>query len=378
MTIGSTGRILQHWLQIGARAGLTGSLVVRPGSEYAQWGMSGGVATLVDAMPWPSRRAPWHCLWHALRVARWARRHGVEIIHCNEHDVYPFATVLRRVLPRPLVCHVRFRLDGGFAEWAFGRRPPDALLWTSHQQKADSAAAITGLVPEERQHVVRLGVELADVERYRDQGRELRQKWGIRAEEILVGIPSPLRPRKKVEDFVTMFARLADRHPQVVGVIAGQEVAGDEAYRARIEQAVADSGLGRRLRWVGYLQPIEPFHHACDVSVSTSEYETFGNSVCEAMACGKAVAGYRGGSVAEVVGEAGMIVETGDVEGLTAAVERLVCDGELRRSLGGKAGERVATEFNPSQSLRQLAAIYASICTGDTEQSKTAASKLSA
>ena len=52
--------------------------------------------TLVDAMPVPSRRMPWTILWHAARVARWARRRGVQVIHCNEHDVYPFAAVLRQ------------------------------------------------------------------------------------------------------------------------------------------------------------------------------------------------------------------------------------------------------------------------------------------
>ena len=64
-------------------------------------------------------------------VARWARRVRVDVIHCNEHNVYPFARLLRRLLARPIVCHVRYRFDRGFAEWAFAnRRQPDALLWT--------------------------------------------------------------------------------------------------------------------------------------------------------------------------------------------------------------------------------------------------------
>jgi glycosyltransferase involved in cell wall biosynthesis len=294
-----------------------------------------------------------------MRVARWAKRAGVEIIHCNEHDVYPFVRVLRRFLPLPVVCHVRYRLHRGFAEWAFrGTRRPDVLLWTSFQQQADSANAVAGLVPEEQQHVMRLGVDLADVDRHADAGRALRREWGILPDELLIGLPSPLRPRKRVEDFVAVFERLAERCPQIVGVIAGQEVPGDEEYRERIERLVAASGLGRRLRWVGYLSPIEPFHQACDVSVSTSEYETFGNSVCEAMACGKPVAAYQGGSVAEVAGDAGLVVETGDLNGLTEAVARLVTDEKLRFTLGQRARERVAHEFNPADSLRRLEGIY--------------------
>jgi glycosyltransferase involved in cell wall biosynthesis len=84
-------------------------------------------------------------------------------------------------------------------------------------------------------------------------------------------------------------------------------------------------------------------------------------SVCEAMACGKAVAAYQGGSVAEVVGHAGLIVETGDLEGLTVAVGHLVQDGELRSALGRKARERVVMEFDPVNSLKQLESIYRSL-----------------
>jgi glycosyltransferase involved in cell wall biosynthesis len=363
-TIGSTGRILQHWLEAGRRDGMLGRLVVRPTSEYGDWAQAHSMTWLASPMPWLDRRAPWKALYHAGRVARWARKAGVDVIHCNEHDVYPFAQLVRRMLRLPIVCHVRYRLSRDFAAWAFrGGRAPDALLWTSHEQRKDSAEAIEGLAPEARQQVLRLGVDLDEVDRYADAGRRLRGEWGVGDDELLIGLPSPLRPRKRVEDFVEVLRRLAADHPNVVGVIAGQEVPGDEEYRARIQRLVAASGLGRRLRWVGYLSPVEPFHHACDISVSTSEYETFGNSVCEAMACSKPVAAYRGGSVGEVVGDAGMIVETGDLDALTASLGKLVASEELRSRLGEQARERVAVEFNPTKSLQQLMDVYTLIFT---------------
>ena len=79
------------------------------------------------------------------------------------------------------------------------------------------------------------------------------------------------------------------------------------------------------------------------------------------MACGKPVVGYVGGSVAEVIGDAGLVVPTGDVDALTAAVERLVNDSEYRRRLGTKARQRVSAEFNPEVSLRQVREIYQQI-----------------
>src|SRR5205814_2808548 len=62
--------------------------------------------------------------------------------------------------------------------------------------------------------------------------------------------------------------------------------------------------------------------------------EQFGRILVEAMACGIPVVGSTSGEIPNVVGEAGIIVPEGDVEALTAAIERLVADRDLRAKLG--------------------------------------------
>src|SRR5260370_31929133 len=109
---------------------------------------------------------------------------------------------------------------------------------------------------------------------------------------------------------------------------------------------------------MGSLQNIEPFHHAVDIFVSTSNYETFGNSVCEAMDCRRPVVAYRGGAVHEVLGDAGIVLQTGDLERAVQAVEKLVLDPKLRIKLGNKARNRVAECFNPAKSFEQLIGVY--------------------
>ncbi len=178
-----------------------------------------------------------------------------------------------------------------------------------------------------------------------------------------MGMASPLRPRKRIEDFIELIQPIAVSDSRVVGLIAGGMIAGDESYGEGIVDQIQHLGLGRRLQWVGDLTHVEPFYQACDIVVSTSQYETFGNSVCEAMACRRPVAGYEGGSVREVVGETGVIVKTGDLDALTAAVAKLTGDPEWRRSLGEHARQRVAERFNPADSLEQLQGIYRTIST---------------
>jgi glycosyltransferase involved in cell wall biosynthesis len=355
----STSRILQYWLCLGRQEDLTGSVVLQQEGSLAHWLQTHQFSHIIDPMPWFDRKRPWSTIWHAMRVAAWARKQNIDLIHCNEHDVYPFAIWVRYFLRKPIVCHVRFRIQSSFADWAFGgKKRPDRLLWTSWQQKKDSDAAVAKHVPQEFQHIVYLGIDLSQFGNNPESGPFFRQKHGILDDEILISTASPLRPRKKVEDFVELIKRLAESYPRVVGIIAGGEIAGDEAYRRQIEVQIKESGLGRRLRWLGNLEPVEPLHAATDISVSTSEYETFGNSVCEAMACSAPVIGYRGGSVAEVVGDTGLIVENGDIGGLTNAAKILIEQPEQRQAYGQRARQRVQEQFNPGASFQKLLGIY--------------------
>jgi hypothetical protein len=85
--------------------------VVREGSQFINWGRENKVDVFVDSMPLPDRSRPWESLWHAAKITWWARRAGIDVIHCNEHDVYPFAVLLKRLLMRPTICHIRYRIE---------------------------------------------------------------------------------------------------------------------------------------------------------------------------------------------------------------------------------------------------------------------------
>lgn len=356
--LAGTARILVSWITYGAVADIQSAVLVQGRGDLSSWLEANQTAWALNPMTWPDWRRPWTA-WPALRAARWARARGVNVIHCNEHDVYPFGSFLRTILRVPIVCHVRFNLKRGFCEWAFGgTRTPDALLWTSEQQRQDCAEAIGGIVPEDRQHLVRLGPDLTKFGSGPVDRVALQRRFDLRPGELVVGSTGALRPIKRIEDFVDLIARLSTKFPNLVGLIAGGAVAGDEAYRDAILQRIQGTGLERRLRWLGHVEPVEPLLRMLDVFVSTSEYETFGNSVAEAMACQLPVVAYTGGSVQEVIGPAGDIVANGDLDGLSAAVERLLGDAERRATLGRLGLERMSTRFSPAASFEKLRQIY--------------------
>ena len=359
--LGASARILLDWMRDGPDAGIafhfalaqTGPLATRLAGER--------VPLVGSPMPWLERRGVPRYAWHAGRLALQARRWGIDILHA-EHNVYPFAVPVARLIGRPIVCHVHYLVERGFAEWAFsGWRVPDHVLWTSHAQLAECRDAVAGVIPDSHQSVSYLGVSLSSFSSDAAVRDAVRRSWGATPETVVVGAANAIRPRKRVADFIALIDTLSARHRHILGVLAGASPPGDEIYEREMRELSEARTPGGRLRWLGNLDTIEPFMQGIDIFVSTSGHETFGMSICEAMACGRPVVAYRAGSAGEVVGDAGIVAETADLEALTSGVERLIVDPALRRTLGDQARARVASTFDPRVSLAELGAVYRSV-----------------
>jgi glycosyltransferase involved in cell wall biosynthesis len=85
-------------------------------------------------------------------------------------------------------------------------------------------------------------------------------------------------------------------------------------------------------------------------------------TVLEAMASGRPVIASSVGGVVDMIadGESGLLVPPGDATGLTAAMSRLLADGDLRARLGAAAKVRVRA-FTASAVAERLEAVYARV-----------------
>jgi glycosyltransferase involved in cell wall biosynthesis len=357
--LGASARSLQDWAVIAPTNGLSLSVVLRSRGGLSEWLQQLEIPHTINPMPWPGGVRTVSVGVNAVALRRWIRQQHARVLHCYEHDLYPFAVILRALTGLPLVCHVHFAMERPFAAWAFsGWRLPEAVIWTSEQQRRDCESAVTGIVPAERQHVVPLGLSVERFGKIDQQGSDLRRQLGIGSDQVVVATACALRARKRVDDFLSLAEVILQRHPYVTVLLAGGEVPGDEQYASEIVPRIRAAERHPRFRWLGHLEPVEPLMHAADVFVSTSEYETFGMSVLEAMACGKAVVAYEAGSVLEVLGAAGVTVKTGDIAELIAGTEALLSNVEVRARYGAAARVRVATTFDPADSFSRITSIY--------------------
>jgi glycosyltransferase involved in cell wall biosynthesis len=308
----------EGWFRLLGPRGLEPVLVSRQSGAFQEWARAQGVPTYETEMPFPSTRWPFPFISSLLRLRAIARRHRPELVHCNEHDVYPAGQYLARMLGIPVAVSVHFTLRDGFSRWAFsGRRAPDRMFFVSRSCLEACRPDVGGIVDESHWRVLHNGLNLDHYQPDQQRGLAFRREHGLESARVL-GVACALRPRKQLEHLFQAVHRLDD--PSVHVVVAGGPVSGDEAYAERLLQD-ARALLGERLIYLGHLRELRFLYNALDLFVNTSQEESFGLSVLEAMACGCPVVGYPSVSVSEVVlPNGGEIVAQDDIPALVTAI----------------------------------------------------------
>jgi glycosyltransferase involved in cell wall biosynthesis len=101
-------------------------------------------------------------------------------------------------------------------------------------------------------------------------------------------------------------------------------------------------------------------YRAADVLLFPSHYEGFGFPVLEAMASGLPVVTSGAGGLAEVAGDAAIVVGGREVEPYVVALRRLVTNTSWREQLVRRGLER-AKRFRWVETARKTAELYRSL-----------------
>ncbi len=161
-------------------------------------------------------------------------------------------------------------------------------------------------------------------------------RWRVRAalgcadDTVVIVIVSRLVRHKGYPELLAAMRDVPNAELWVVG----ERLASD--HGADMEPLFAASGLGARLRRLGYRADVADVLAAADVFVLPSHFEGLPMSVIEAMLTGLPVVAtdIRGPREQVVGGETGLLVPPGMVAPLAAALSRLVKDPALRARMG--------------------------------------------
>ena len=151
---------------------------------------------------------------------------------------------------------------------------------------------------------------------------------------------------KRPHLLIEAFAPLAAKYPNWDIELWGQE--DRKIYKKELDMIVSKAGLGDRVHFMGTTTDVPSVLVKADIFAFPSAYEGFGLSLGEAMSMGLPAIGYKSCSAVNeliIEGETGILCDDG-VAPLTAALERLMQDKNLRVTMG-QAGRDRMKQFSP-------------------------------
>lgn len=139
-----------------------------------------------------------------------------------------------------------------------------------------------------------------------------------------------IQPRKNVQALVKAFAKVADKIPHCL-VLAG----GKGSSQEKVQDLIDQFKLASRVIFTGYIsdKTRAALYHYSDMFVYPSLYEGFGLVLLEAMSFGIPVITCNNSSLPEVVRDAGILVETHDIDALGNGIYKLATDIDYKNSL---------------------------------------------
>jgi glycosyltransferase involved in cell wall biosynthesis len=207
--------------------------------------------------------------------------------------------------------------------------------------------------PEEKVKVIYNGKDEGFKPVNQKEVDKFKQKYNLDFSFILyVGV---LQPRKNIPTLIKAYYKLKKEGIKHKLVIAG----GKGWQYKKIFETVEKLNLQKDVIFIGHIpdDDIPKLYNAADLFAFPSIYEGFGLPPLEAMACETPVVTSNSSSLPEVVGDAGIMVNPYDVDGLSKAMYEVLTNEGLRADMVKKGLER-AKMFSWEKCAKEVLEVY--------------------
>jgi len=294
----------------------------------------------------------------SVEMAKVSCIHDLDILHV--HYAVPHATaalLARCMLPpekQPKIVTTLHGTDTTLlgADPGYGPAIHHALL------QSDAVTTVSEYLREETRRILGFEGPMAVIHNFfapptpSRSREEVRRELGL-TDEVMILHSSNLRPMKRIDLLLETVARIRPRQSFKLVILAGADFA---PYWNDVRRL----GLEDRIVVRENILAIEDYLQAADLSLYTSENESFCLAILEAMFFACPSVATRIGGIPEVVlsGKTGLLIPFGDTNALAEAVEKLIQDATLRKTLGEAAQKDAQLKFSAAVIIARYEQLY--------------------
>jgi len=334
-------------------ADLANTLVKRGHDVFAALSPESPVAALLSSVPGrnvielPMRNSL--NLATAIKLSRFVRTNGIEIVHAHVARDYPLAALAtgRSSAQLVLTRHVLFPLH---------RIHRLTLRRTARVIAVSRAVAESihsqNIFDPEKVITILNGI---DIEKF--QNLEAR---GARHQKRRIGTAGHIAPIKGHEEFVRAAAIVSQTHADIEFVIAGEDKSASHENRIALEKLIKELRLDEHVKLIGWQNDMPAFLSTLDLFVSAARSEPFGLSIIEAMAAGVPIIATASEGAREIVDDqhTGQLLPIGDVAAMAQAIGELLDDEDKRERLAKEARLLAYRRFSLEQMVDATESVY--------------------
>ena len=273
-------------------------------------------------------------------------RNKIDVIYCNGTLAKFFGATLGSIYSIKVVWHVRNYQKNIFLSYLIN------FFSTFNSVKkiiCVSKSTMSQFKIKEKCKVINNGI---DTEEFNPTTvlRELREKFNISKEKIIIGTAGRVVPRKNFEHFVQLGIDVCKKYKKDCLFV----LVGDTPYyfgqnlMTKLKAMVKKENLEDKFIFTGYTDKVEAYISDFDIFFIPSMYEDpFPRVVIESMALGKPVLGYNIGGIGEAIDNKvnGYSFNLDDSSVIDSILE-LIEDEELRLKMSFEARKKAVNSYD--------------------------------
>ena len=284
------------------------------------------------------------------------KNHKIDIVHCHQYTPYIYGLFAATLLNIEVIFteHGRFYPDS--YKWKRFLLNPILSLKTkaiTSISKATKEALITfENFPKEKIQVIYNGLAFSPREQ---TSSTVKNSLGVKESSLLFGTVARLDPIKNQTMMLEALSQLVKKGRECHLIIVG-----DGEMREELESLAQKLNLANNVTFTGFITEPQKYFQAIDVFLLTSFSEGTSMTILEAMANKKPCIVTDVGGNPELINNniSGLVIENDNTEELTAAMEKLISDKEMRVDFGNNAQEHFQKKFTNHAMCSQYSELY--------------------